>query len=152
MNNQQNFKGKGIAIAVDDAAKEKRRHRRTKPPKGLKVAWHSSVGMFVSNVSDLGLGGTFIVTPEPPPVGASLRLLFDAPGKQLEACAIVRRSLSGQGMGVEFEKMESEDWVRLQELLKDSAVSACRIRSADRRGQLRYNFPASIEIREAESG
>src|SRR5579862_1447629 len=123
MDNEQYFEGKGIAIAVGEPTKERRRHRRTKLPSGLQVAWHTTRGVFVSDVSDLGLGGAFIVTPEPPPVSASLKLLFDAPGKELQACAIVRRSLSGQGMGVEFVKMESADWARLQDLLKNSIVS-----------------------------
>ena len=125
MNDEQEFKGQGIAIAPspEGVPNERRRFRRSNLLSGVQVAWHYRKAFFVSNISDISLGGAFILTPEPPPVGASLKLLFDVPGKELQASGVVRRSVSGQGMSIEFVEMESNDRACLQSLLEAAARS-----------------------------
>lgn len=82
------------------------------------VAWQSSDERIVSRVGTLGLGGLFIFTTYPPPIGTALKLLFELPGGEVRARATVRDSEPGTGMGVEFTSMEYDDRARLQQLLK----------------------------------
>jgi hypothetical protein len=53
----------------------------------------------VSVVDNLGLGGLFIRTPDPPPAGTFIQLLIDAPTGEVRARATVQRSSPKQGMG-----------------------------------------------------
>ncbi len=106
-----------LAMAAVDARK-RRRYQRIGLPKGMMVAWQSSDQRIVSRVGTLGLGGLFICTNRPPPVGTPLRLLFELPGGEVRARAIVRDSVPGTGMGVEFTSMAYEGRARLQQLLK----------------------------------
>ena len=66
----------------------------------------------------MGLGGLFISAPEPPPVGHVVKLLFEVPGGDVRARAVVRCSVPGKGMGIEFVFMATEDRARLNQLLK----------------------------------
>ncbi len=84
----------------------------------MLVAWQGSGARKVSRVSTIGLGGIFISTPLPPPVGEPLRLVFDVPSGEVRARAVVRTSEAGRGMGVEFTAMSSEARARLDKLLK----------------------------------
>ena len=82
------------------------------PPKGTIVAWHRFNKRAVSIVDNLGLSGLFIRTPDPPPVGAFIQLLIDAPTGEVRARAAVQRSSPKQGMGVKFIAMEHEHRAR----------------------------------------
>ena len=99
----------------------KRRFARVALPKGMLVAWQHSAGRSVSRVSTLGLGGLFIATPDPPPLGALLKIVFDVPGGEVRARAIVKNIKPGQGMAVAFIQMGQEDRARLDQLLKKLA-------------------------------
>jgi len=46
-----------------------RRYPRFNPPQPTFSAWQSANQRYVSRVGNLGLGGLFIRTPEPPPLG-----------------------------------------------------------------------------------
>ena len=96
----------------------KRRFTRVALPKGMLVAWQHSGGRSVSRVSTLGLGGLFIATPDPPPLGALLKLVFDVPGGEVRARAIVKNIKPDHGMAVAFIQMGQEDRARLDQLLK----------------------------------
>jgi hypothetical protein len=104
---------------VSQAAK--RRFTRVALPKGMLVAWQHSGGRSVSRVSTLGLGGLFIATPDPPPLGALLKLVFDVPGGEVRARAVVKNIKAGHGMAVAFIQMGQEDRARLDQLLKKLA-------------------------------
>jgi hypothetical protein len=108
------------------ATKEKRRHARTDLLKGSRVSWQLGEDRFTSRLSDLGLGGLFIEATEPPPVGTIIDLVFEGPGKEIRARAAVRRAVPGQGMGVEFVTIGSDDQARLRELLKSADQSKPR--------------------------
>jgi hypothetical protein len=136
------IEGQGIAIATEEPPHEKRRTRRTKMTNGVQVAWNHSKGFFISDIADLGLGGTFIVTLDPLPVGASLKLLFEAPGKEIQASAVVRRSLPGRGMGVEFTEMDLQDRDCLHELLEASGSSESRRKSGSAAPQTKHPKPS----------
>ena len=95
-----------------------RRYCRLTLPKGMLVAWQGSGERTISRVATLGLGGIFISTLKPPPVGAIVRLVFDVPTGEVRARAVVRSSQAGRGMGVEFTAMSLEARARLDKLLK----------------------------------
>jgi hypothetical protein len=99
-------------------ATQTRRYLRVGLPKGMLIAWQSSGERVVSRVSTLGLGGLFISTPDPPPVGEIIRLFFEVPNGEVRARAVVRNSHPGKGMGVEFTAMGVEARARLHRLLK----------------------------------
>ena len=96
----------------------KRRFLRVKLPKGMLVAWQHSGGRSVSRVVTLGLGGLFIATPNPAPVGTVMKIVFDVPSGEVRARAIVKNIKAGQGMAVAFIDMGYPDRARLDQLLK----------------------------------
>jgi hypothetical protein len=65
----------------------------------------------------MGMGGLFISTNDPPPIGENLRLYFEIPGGDVRARVIVRSVEKGKGMGVEFIAMGQEQRARLHRLL-----------------------------------
>jgi hypothetical protein len=103
---------------TDEVPGQKRRYARITLPKGMYVAWHGGDLQLSSRVRTLGMGGLFISTPNPPPVGTQLRLAFEVPGGNVQADAIVRNIVPGEGMGVEFTKLRLKDRILLEKLLK----------------------------------
>jgi hypothetical protein len=82
------------------------------------VAWESTGRREVSRLKTVGLGGLFIHTTNPVAVGTNLRLIFDAPGGEIRARAIVRNTLPGEGMGIQFLELRPESRARLSELIR----------------------------------
>lgn len=96
----------------------KRRYPRIGLPRGMSVAWQAGGERIVSRVGTLGLGGIFIHTRIPPAIGEVVKLVFDVPGGEVRARAVVRSSTVGRGMGVEFTAMQPEARARLTQLLR----------------------------------
>jgi len=99
--------------------REKRRSPRVELPKGVWVAWQGSDQRFVSRVFDLSKGGVFIPTANLPPVGTVVRLTFELADGEVYAPAVVRHTVVGRGMGVEFAAAEDGDLVRILQLLTE---------------------------------
>ena len=97
---------------------QKRRHPRAMAPKGLVVAWQVGSKRTVSYLNNIGLGGVFIRTTEPPPVESTVKLLINASVGDVEARAVVRSVSPEKGMGVEFVAMPPESRARLAQLLR----------------------------------
>jgi hypothetical protein len=95
-----------------------RRYSRVGLPKGMLVAWEHSGIRNVSRVSVLAVGGLFISTPQPAPKGDTIKLIFDVPGGDVRARALVRDSQPRKGMGVEFTFMAQDARARLSRLMK----------------------------------
>ncbi len=95
-----------------------RRYERISLPNGMFVAWYGGGDQQISSVQTLGIGGMFLAVPNPPAVGSSLRMVFDVPGGNVRADAIVRNVTPGRGMGVEFVKLGPQDRLLLERLLK----------------------------------
>jgi PilZ domain len=81
------------------------------------VSWYGGDLQLFSRVKTLGMGGLFISAPNPPPVGTKLRLAFEVPGGSVWAEAVVRDIIPGEGLGVEFTRMDLGDKLLLQKLL-----------------------------------
>ena len=96
-----------------DAMNELRQHSRSLSPSGAFLAWQSAHEKRVSHVGNLGLGGLFIRTPNPPSAGTTIRLLMDTPVGEVRARAVVCSSRQKIGMGVKFVAMLPEDRARL---------------------------------------
>jgi PilZ domain len=103
---------------TEEVPPQKRRYPRISLPKGMRVAWYGSDLQLFSRVQTLSMGGMFISVPDPPPVGTKLRLSFEVPGGDVQAEAIVRNIVPGEGMGVEFTKLRLKDRILLEKLLK----------------------------------
>jgi hypothetical protein len=103
---------------TEEVPPRKRRYPRISLPKGMRVAWHGGDLQLFSRVRTLGMGGLFISVPNPPPVGTKLRLTFEVPDGNVQAEAIVRNIVPGEGMGVEFTRLGLKDRVFLEKLLK----------------------------------
>jgi PilZ domain len=99
----------------------KRRFARVALPKGMLVAWQHSGRRTLSRVSTLGLGGLFISTPDPPPVGSVVKVVFDVPGGEVRARAMVKNIKPDKGMAIAFIEMAHADRARLDQLLKKLA-------------------------------
>jgi hypothetical protein len=103
---------------VETTQKKTRRHPRVKSPRGLFVAWETGSRRAVSRLETLSLGGVFIHTPEPPPIGSTINVLLDMQNGDVRARAIVRRIAPSKGMGIEFISMTPEDRARLNKQLQ----------------------------------
>ncbi len=95
-----------------------RRHQRISLPNGMFVAWYGGGDQQVSRVKTLGMGGVFLSVSRVRPVGTSLRLVFEVPGGIVQAEGVVRNVSPDEGMGVEFTKMNPQDRVLLERLLR----------------------------------
>jgi len=98
--------------------KKDRRYARVGVTKGMLVAWEHSGVRKVSRVAVLALGGLFISTSEPAPVGDVIKLIFEIPGGDVRARAMVRDSQPHKGMGIEFIAMGQEARALLHRLMK----------------------------------
>ena len=103
---------------VTTAKTKARRYARVELPKGMLVAWQHYGVRRVSRVSVLAIGGLFIATPEPPPVGDVITMFFEIAGGDVRARARVCYSQFQRGMGVEFTSMGQESRARLARLMK----------------------------------
>jgi len=90
-----------------------RKYVRVRLPRGTMVAWEHLGERNVSAISVMGLGGLFISTPEPPPAGDFIKLVFELPGGDVRARARICDSRSGKGMGIQFVSMGHEARARL---------------------------------------
>ncbi len=63
------------------------------------------------------MGGLFLHTPSPLPLGTVIELLFDLKSGEVRARATVRDSAPGKGMGVQFVQMQPADRARLNQFL-----------------------------------
>lgn len=97
---------------------ERRRFPRVELPQGMTIAWQGASQHDVSRVSSLSLGGLFIEAAEPAPAGDTLQLQFDIPGGAVCGQAVVRRSIKGRGMGVEFTELPPSSRAGLHELVQ----------------------------------
>jgi len=94
-----------------------RRHERVSLPKGMTVAWYGGGQHQVSRVKTLSIGGLSLCGSITLRVGTDLTVVFEVPGGMVLAEAVVRNSAPGEGMGVEFTKMNPESQALLKELL-----------------------------------
>jgi len=98
-------------------SKSNRRYQRIPTPKGVWVAWQNGTESSVSRVRDLNIGGLFIATPTPAPLGTVVTILLSVPEGEIRSRAVVRNVVQGEGMGVEFNNIAEADAARLDKLI-----------------------------------
>jgi len=98
---------------------ERRRHPRAALRQAIPVAWRAASAGTVSRTPSVSLGGLFIATTQPLPQGTMLQVLFDTPGGEVRARAVVKSVRPRGGMGVEFVAMQMQDRARLHQFLKN---------------------------------
>lgn len=106
---------------------KRRKYPRHRAPKGMQVAWKSGSRPAVSRAEVVGMGGLFLHTANPLPVGSVVELLFDLKTGDVRARASVRDSVPGKGMGLEFIQMQTDDRSRLNQFLSQYASQAADI-------------------------
>jgi PilZ domain len=94
-----------------------RRHQRISLPQGMSATWYGSGRQQVSRVKTLSTGGLFLCGSNTLRVGTDLTLVFEVPGGMVLADAVVRNVVPGEGMGVEFTKMNPQSRLLLEGLL-----------------------------------
>lgn len=104
--------------------KEIRRYPRYKGVKPVPVAWMQGTQKAVAKAENLSLGGLFIGTPTPPPVGALVQLLFHTPEGEVRVRAAVRNVKPGKGMGLAITSMDQDHRARLSRWLQLLAKQA----------------------------
>src|SRR5215469_10478572 len=122
---------------------ETRRYPRRNAHKAMLVVWKKGSQKYVSRAENLGLGGLFICSQQPQPVGTSLQLLFNVPEGEVRARAIVRNLVPSRGMGLAVVSMEQEHRARLERWLKNLAVEVEPVTTFS--GQERSPLPHSTK-------
>ena len=84
----------------------------------MTVAWYGGGDSQVSRVKTLSRGGLFLAASAARPVGTKLTMLFEVPGGFVQAEAVVRNVLPGEGMGVEFVNVGPQAQALLDDLLR----------------------------------
>jgi hypothetical protein len=97
---------------------EKRRFPRMTLPRGMSIAWQAKEQHDISRVTSISLGGLFIEAAEPARINDTVQVQFDIPGGAVHAKAVVRRSIEGRGMGVEFTELPAGAQAALHKLLQ----------------------------------
>jgi hypothetical protein len=90
---------------------------RVETPEGLWVCWRCVGVEDVSRVCDLSVGGLFLSTPTPRPLGAKAKVDFLVPEGQIRAEAIVQHQVPNDGLGLRFTAITDQDCPRLVALM-----------------------------------
>lgn len=77
-------------------------------------------------VRDLSLNGVFVVDPDPLPVGEHIQLELRVGGTGIRVHGIVRRSIPGQGMGIEFVDLGAVGRHHIQDHISRLAASSAK--------------------------
>jgi PilZ domain len=104
-------------MATETPCVTQRRHQRISLPKGMSVTWYGGGQQQVSRVKTLSMGGLFLCGSITLRAGTDLTLAFEVPGGMVLAEAVVRNVVPGEGMGVEFTKMNPQTRALLEQLL-----------------------------------
>jgi len=86
-------------------------------PEGLWVCWRCGGIEDVSRVCDLSVGGLFLSTPIPRPLGTKAKVDFLVPEGQIRAEAIVKHQIPKAGLGLKFAAITDQDCPHLLALM-----------------------------------
>lgn len=90
---------------------------RVEIPEGLWVCWRCVGVEDVSRVRDMSVGGLFLSTAIPRPLGAKAKVDFLVPEGQIRAEAIVQHQVPNGGLGLKFTAIIDQDCPRLVALM-----------------------------------
>ena len=97
-------------------------------PARVLVEYETVEDFLIDYTANMSIGGMFIQTHTPLPVGTRFRLRFRIPGRphpvetEAEVCWVLRGEKGGvwqPGMGVRFDELSNEDHEAVQRLLAE---------------------------------
>ena len=106
-----------VATARTGPLYSRRLISRVETAEAVWVCWRCQGAEDVSRVCDLSVGGLFLSTPIPRPLGAKARLDFLIPEGPVRAEAVVRHVIPGGGLGLQFTAITDQDCPHLVALL-----------------------------------
>jgi hypothetical protein len=120
LNDAVNFEGQPAHehILQERLSPSRRIYSRVEARSPVYVYWRSSGDEDIACVRNLSMGGLFIETNVPKPLGISANLHFLVQEGQIRADAVVRHTNPGRGLGLRFTAVRNEDRQRLAELMK----------------------------------
>ena len=110
------------------ARSDNRRGERGRVPIRVLVEYESVEDFLIDYTANMSIGGMFIQTRNPLPIGTRFRLRFRIPGraKAVETLAEVRWVLKPEeagpmkpGMGVQFEELTNDDRSAVESMLEE---------------------------------
>ena len=106
-----------MATALAKLSYSRRMISRIETMDDVWVLWRCEGRHDISRACDLSVGGLFLSTPIPPPVGATAKLDFLVEEGQIRAEAVVRHHIPGGGLGLKFTAITDQDCPRLVALI-----------------------------------
>jgi hypothetical protein len=114
----------GTHKLIDETRTDQRKYERVNTLAEVWVSWTIGGRTLVSPVTDLGLGGLFIATPNPESVEARVQLKFVVKEGEIRAVGSVRYIKPGKGMGVQFTALADGGMSRLHRLVQRIGMSS----------------------------
>lgn len=90
------------------------------------VCWHCNGWEDVSRVCDLSVGGLFVASSIPRPIGAKARLDFLVPEGQIRAEAVIQHHVPSAGLGLKFTAITDQDCPNLVALINRVGSTAAK--------------------------
>ncbi len=118
-----------MATALAKSAYSRRQASRVDTRDDVWVYWRCGGMDDVSRVCDLSVGGLFLSTPVPRPVGVSAKLDFLVPAGAIRAEAIVQHLIPSGGVGLKFTAITDRDCPNLVALMNRIRTLACTRRA-----------------------
>jgi hypothetical protein len=106
-----------VATALASSLLSRRLSSRVETQGDVWVYWRCDGIEDVSRVCDLSVGGLFLFTPIPPPVGGKATLDFLVQEGRIRAEAVVRHQLPNNGAGLKFAAITDQDCPNLVALM-----------------------------------
>lgn len=100
---------------------------RAEPGKDVYVFWSCDGPGVMSRVRNLNLGGIFIETHLRKDLGAPVDLYFIEVEGRIRAKAAVRHAEPGQGLGLKFTTLDSQDRIRFGAVMKRLYSARCSV-------------------------
>jgi len=97
---------------------ERRKSERYKASIGIQLSAEKSGAPMQTTTVDVGIGGCYVETIFPPPVGLRMQVLLWHGSTKLLAKGVVRTSYPGVGMGIEFVDLSWEQTEQLYRFLE----------------------------------
>lgn len=99
---------------------DRRKAERYKMSVGVHLSPEGQEAPMQTSTIDVGVGGCYVETLFPPPVGVRMNVLLWLGSAKLLAKGIVRASYPGVGMGIEFLDLSWEETERLYRFLESN--------------------------------
>jgi hypothetical protein len=108
----------------ESQAQERRKHPRYSCDLGVEVRVSDAGAGYWGTLADICLGGCYVSTFSPLPVGTDVVLVLKSPNLEISMSGTVVTAHPGVGMGVQFVGVPAEGQAHLKSLLEELANAA----------------------------